>query len=314
MSRDAAVRLQALAAPGRIWSHAALSRWETCPHSFLGRYVDQIPDPPSAPLAQGRIVHAAIARLLADPDLTPAAALAAARAAVPATESVTVEAVWLRPLPAGADQPVPADLDLAADEAALTTGRPYAWLQAEDRLRRAGADAVTAGPDVVWEDADGVHLRDWKTGRVPPEGPAALVARYAPQLALYGAVARRRYPGRPLRADLHLLAHGAVVPVALTPADFDTAARRVFQTAQAIRTAARRGRGAFPKRVGEGCRYCPLALAVTDQGAPRCPEGAAHRQAQGWDRWDEANRAARWAAGIGWIGDPPRTAQPTFLP
>ena len=339
MTRSAADRLRALQGPGQIWSHSALTRFETCPYSYLGRYVDQIVDPPSTPLVQGTLTHATAAALLREPALTPAAALTRARAADPHqalvdpscdstirqwgrdavhavprdARSLQAEAVWLQALPADAGHPVPADFRIAPWERDLAQRVPYAWLRAQDALRAAGADAVMAGPDLVVETADGVRIRDWKTSRPPVEGPEGLVPRYRGQLALYGAVARRRFPGRPLALDLQVLVAPAIVPVALTTPDFDAAARRVFETGQAIKAAARRGRSGFPTRVGAGCRFCPLAQGVTAEGTPFCPEGAAHRHGQGWDRWDERNRAERLAAGIRWMGDPPTTAQPSLF-
>jgi hypothetical protein len=339
MARSAADRLRALQQPGQIWSHSALTRFETCPYSYLGRYVDQVADPPSASLVQGTLAHGTAAALLREPTLTPAAALAQARAAethqalvdpsldptlqqwaqdavaaVPdGAAHVQTEAVWLQALPAEAGHLVPADFTITAREHDLAQGVPYAWLRAQDALRAAGIDAVMAGPDLVLESGDTVRIRDWKTSRPPVEGPEGLVPRYRAQLALYGAVARRRYPGRPLALDLQVFVAHAIVPVSLSTPDFDAAARQVFETGQAIKASARKGRSAFEKRVGDGCRYCPLAVGVTPDGGPFCPEGAGYRRAMGWDRWDERSRTERLAAGIRWMGDPPTTTQPSMF-
>ena len=339
MARTAADRLRALRDTGQIWSHSALTRFETCPYSYLGRYVDQVPDPPAAPLVQGSLTHATAAALLRDPALTPAAALAAARvaephqalvdaahdptlqqwardavAAVPADVArLQAETVWFQPLPAATGQPMSATPALTAYERQMAERVPYTWFRVQDALRAEGLDAVMAGPDLVLETATGVRIRDWKTSRPPAEGPEGLVPRYRGQLALYGAVARRRYPGQALAVDLQIFVAGAVVPVPLTPADFDAAAHRVFDTGQAIKAAARQGRSGFAQRVGEGCRYCPLAQGVTPDGVPFCPDGADCRHVQGWDRWDERNRTERLAAGIRWRGDPPTTAQPVLF-
>ena len=339
MARSAADRLRALQGPGQIWSHSALTRLETCPYSYLGRYVDQVVDPPSAPLTQGTLTHATAAALLREPALTPAEALARARAAEPhqalvdpaldptlqqwaqdavdavpeEVQTLQAEAVWLQALPADAGHPVPAGFTITPRENDLAQRVPYAWFRAQDALRAAGIDAVMAGPDLVLEGGDTVQIRDWKTSRPPVEGPEGLVPRYRAQLALYGAVARRRYPGRPLALDLQVFVAHAVVPVALSTPDFDAAARRVFETGQAIKAAARKGRSAFVKRVGDGCRYCPLAVGVTPDGGPFCPDGAGYRRAMGWDRWDERNRTERLAAGIRWMGDPPTTTQPSMF-
>lgn len=339
MARSAADRLRALQQPGQIWSHSALTRFEICPYSYLGRYVDQVVDPPSAPLVQGTLTHATAAVLVRDPALTPGEALRQARVAephqalvdtaldptlqqwahdavdaIPAdVQTLHAEAVWFQPLPAEVGRPVPAGFSTAPYEALMIQRVPYAWFRAQDALRSAGIDAVMAGPDLVVETPDGIRIRDWKTSRPPVEGPEGLIPRYRAQLALYGAVARRRYLGRPLAFDLQVFVANAVVPVPLSARDFDAAARRVFDTGQAIKTAARKGRSAFAKRVSEGCRYCPLAQGITPEGVPFCPDGADHRHVMGWDRWDERNRTERLAAGIRWMGDPPTTAQPAMF-
>ena len=315
-----AEKLRALQEPGRLWSHASLSRYAACPYSFYGRYVLGITDPPSPALVFGRLVHALASRLvqtpadarppslfswlvaarLADPDqaLVPGSddarviawAEAAARAVTPTTPALA-EAVWLQPLPA-APGPRPLFPDLQPWESALTAQVPYARFRVEDALRAAGVDAVEARPDVVWRDGMHLVIRDWKTSRAPYGDPTRLIPRYRDQLALYGAVARRRFPVLPLRFDLHVLSADAVVPVPLTPADLDAATQQIFRTAQAIRAAARAsaagvaGAAGFPKEPGDACRFCVLARPTPETPAPLCPEGAVHRHAQGWDRWD----------------------------
>jgi hypothetical protein len=289
MARSAADRLRALQQPGQIWSHSALTRFETCPYSYVGRYVDQVVDPPSAPLVQGTLTHATAAALLRDPALTPVEALARARAAEPhqtlvdsaldptlqqwahdavgavpgEVQSLHAEAVWLQPLPAEAGHPVPMGFDAAPYEALMVKRVPYAWFRAQDALRSAGLDAVMAGPDLVVETADGLRIRDWKTSRPPAEGPEGLVPRYRAQLALYGAVGRRRYPSRPLALDLQVFVANAVVPVTLSALDFNTAARRVFDG-----TGHQRRRAQGPERLCEARRR---GMSLLPPGGGRHP-------------------------------------------
>lgn len=335
MARTATDRLRALQGPGHIWSHSSLSRFESCPYSYLGRYVDQISDPPSGILTQGRLAHAAATALIRSTTPDAATAVAAARQADPEqalvpdsqdailaewadqaaravpqdADQVIAEEVWVHPLPADPDHGVPRELQLTEGEEALRQRVPYAWLRLQDTLRKAQADAVMAGPDLVVTQNSHVLIRDWKTSRPPADGPEALVPRYQPQLALYGAVARRRFPRYTLAFELQVLVADTLVPVPITPEAMDASARRVFATGQAIKAAARKGRSAFTKRVGEACRYCTLAQGVQDDGSPFCSEGAEYRHRQGWDRWDARNRDERRAAGLSWMGDPPTVEQ-----
>ena len=181
---------------------------------------------------------------------------------------------------------------------------PYAFFKAQDVLLAAGVDGVQARPDLVMYIPGGLLIRDWKTSKVSdPGGIPALVARYRKQLALYGAVARRRFPEAYLSFDLQLFTADTIVDVPLTSADLDAASRQVFATAQMIKQAAARGFGGFPKRVGDACRYCTLAVAQRGTEAV-CPEGAEYRNRRGWDRWDARERERR-AAGFLWEYDPP---------
>ena len=63
-----------------------------------------------------------------------------------------------------------------------------------------------------WED-DGWVLLDYKTDRMPPEGPNALIARYRGQLASYRA-ALTKLTGRPVKqCALVLLRYGNVLEI-----------------------------------------------------------------------------------------------------
>lgn len=335
MPRTAADRLRALQGPGQIWSHSALARFESCPYSYLGRYVDQISDPPSGILTQGRLVHAAATLLIRGQEQDPLTAVKTARqdekeealvsssqdatmadwahqaaAAVPSDASAVIaEEVWVHPVPAASGAAVPSTLNLAEGERALRERVPYAWLRLQDTLRQAGADAVMAGPDLVLMQNQTTLIRDWKTSRPPAEGPEGLVPRYAMQLSLYGSVARRRFPEQRLAFELQVLMADSIVPVPVNQDDMNAGAWRVFTTGQAIKSAARKGRAAFTKNVGEACRYCSLAQGVRDDGTAYCPEGASYRHQQGWDRWDDRNREERRAAGLPWMGDPATVSQ-----
>lgn len=329
-AKTPADRLADLQQPGRLFSHSALSVFQDCPHAYFGSYILGVEAPPSAPLVQGRLVHTAATQLIRGALDAPAVAIAyarsveesaalvapdrdpqfaewaaaAAEAVPPFSERVESESVWLQPMPAGPTPPPPFP-DVAPAEAALAADEPYAFFRAQDVLQAARVDGVQARPDLVMHIPGGLPIRDWKTSRVPDVGGLpALVARYRDQLALYGAAARRRFPGATLSFDLQLFTAATVVEVPLTASDLDAASRRVFTTAQAIKQAAAQGFAGFPKRVGDACRYCPLAIAQRGTEAV-CPEGAAHRRLQGWDRWDARERERRQAAGFFWAYDPP---------
>ena len=72
------------------------------------------------------------------------------------------------------------------------------------RVERAGrAPLLVSGQiDRLAVTGDAVLIADFKTNRSPPRTLEAAPPAYVEQLALYGAVLARLYPGRPLRAAL----------------------------------------------------------------------------------------------------------------
>lgn len=326
-----AEQLAAVAGPGNLWSFGSLQRFVACPWSWFGRYIRKWTDPPSAPLVMGRLTHAVIAQAVragTDPPAwtqwlhaaraqEPAQALVRAGhdadmlrwaqtavAALPTHPDTVVEAAWIAPMAVDPAAPRPTGLTFAAVEEALARDQPYAWFRAQDALRAAGVDGLLARPDWVGAAAGRVEIRDWKTAHVRREQTATTVAdRYRDQLLLYAVVARRRFPGRAVTTAVHLLPADVVVPTPAAPDTLSTTARRWFTVIQDVKQAARVGVTAFPKRPGEACRYC--ALALWGRGQATCPEGAAFRRHHGWDRWDAIDRERRAAAGIAWPGDSP---------
>jgi hypothetical protein len=300
-------KLAAMGFPGRLWSYSALHRWEECPRAFFGRYIAGVPEVIGRPLVLGTLTHTLIALALAEPtpitDWRPLVTKARRRvdqaslverdadpqivqwaqdalAAIPAGPERLVETVWVLPLPA-ASGPRPAPPRLQKPVADLVAGVRYARFRVEDALRQAGWDGIEARPDLVLihRPSRRILIRDFKTSRA--RRPADLVPRYRTQLALYGAVARRQFPGYTLVFDLHAFAADGIVRVPLEPADFDATARWVFQRTQAIKAAARAGPAAFPPTPSFACRFCPLA-ALSPDDAAHCALGAAHAAARGW--------------------------------
>lgn len=286
-------RLARWAQPGRLVSYSALHRFATCPRSWYGRYVLQIPDPPDAARVRGRLLHGLVAWALAQPDPPQgwAAALAALRAAEPAQHLVppredpalvaaarrlrrwvppgprVLEPAWLAVFPL--TQPPPRGVPLPAWEAALAHQPPdrAAVLAA---LRRWQLDAVEIRPDCVVTQPTHWWLADWKTGTRPRTGWAVFARRYAPQLALYAAGVTQRWGRRPLQATVI----APTSPPLAVPADAAAqaaAARAATATLAALHTAAQTGPAAFPPRPGPLCRFCPHAQPDAVWPCPAAP-------------------------------------------
>ncbi len=84
---------------------------------------------------------------------------------------------------------------------------------------RIGTRGITGRIDRLLVEADSVTIVDFKSGRIPPDGPGDVPAAYLAQMAAYRAVLRRIYPGR--RIDLLLVWTDGPVAVTLDSASLD---------------------------------------------------------------------------------------------
>lgn len=218
------------AKPCLAWAGAsAFALYSFCPYAYRLRYRLEMPlhwdgealsddetverTWPSAPKAQGRLpwrasdwgslVHHLLGRVW---DLTPEGL---ARALPPAgsPRSARIEAdlpLFLHPL----WQDGPTRQRLAEDLGKLAsteTCRRLADLLARGRLERErffrvdldGGPSLRGAMDLLWEEAEGIELRDFKTGEPSPAGDIL----YERQLAFY-ALALEIQRGKPVRAAL----------------------------------------------------------------------------------------------------------------
>ncbi len=327
MATSPAETLRQLTGPGNLWSYSNLEKWAACPYQWYGRYVLKIPDIPSAPLVQGILCHSALAEAIqhqkppeswhgaiqrarrqekqqglvpTSQDDTLADWCATAWAQRPQAPQEMAEVAWLTPIALRPEEPRPT-VDLTPAETILDSAVPYAWFKAQDAVRAVGVDAIYAQPD--WVGLNGRHLQvvDWKTSQVRTGQTVHQVAeRYQGQVALYTLNAQRRFHPEHVTTSIALLPAKTTVHLPITPQTLSTVARTTATRIWAIKQAAAIGAMAFPKQVGDACRYCALA-----QWAGACPEGTAHRRQQGWDRYDAQNREQRVQAGVIWAGDKP---------
>ncbi|MDE3198845.1 MAG: PD-(D/E)XK nuclease family protein, partial [Acidobacteriota bacterium] len=104
--------------------------------------------------------------------------------------------------------------------------------------------------DLWFEDAEGLHIVDYKTDAAIKPGA------YAPQLALYAAALERAFGKRPASASLHYLKHDVIEPVALDDRSIGDARGLIAQLREAQENLA------FEMKQGEHCRACPCFRAT----------------------------------------------------
>ena len=331
-AEKAGKKLKTAQGAGNLYSHSALQTFQECKYRWYGNYALGQKDAPNFHLAYGHLVHAVASRAVSaaaqgkmedlgtciaetrarygkEQALVPAdadeAIAQSARAAVEAlpgeVEQVVVESVVLQPL---ALLRCKAAVDTNALETALSReGDMDAYFGVLNALEAAGCNGLQVRPDLVVLTPGQVLVRDWKTNKKSPRKAVSDVeAKYTPQVQLYAAVLRRRWPGREIQADLQAFEYGPPVSVDVAKQALDAAARDAVGTMEAIAKAAKAGPEGFGKNVGDVCRYCHLAKMVLN-GQPVCPEGAEIRKAKGWDKYDEQDALARIQAGIEWSGD-----------
>jgi CRISPR/Cas system-associated exonuclease Cas4 (RecB family) len=103
---------------------------------------------------------------------------------------------------------------------------------------------VRGSIDLWFEDADGVHIVDYKTDAT------VRAAEHAPQLALYSVALEKALGKKPASASLHYLRTDRVEPVAID----EEATMRARAIIGELRTA--QETLSFPMNAGERCRAC----------------------------------------------------------
>ena len=113
--------------------------------------------------------------------------------------------------------------------------------------------------DLIYQDASGAwHIVDYKSDRVGPDEPLAEHAgRYELQLLLYAHAAGRHLGARVADAALYFLRPAATCGVPVDDSALAAATGRAATLARDL-IASRRG-GAFQRRAGQHCTWCPYA-------------------------------------------------------
>jgi hypothetical protein len=295
--------LVAAVAPGTSWSYSKLHLFDECPWRWLKQYAHGMWGEDTPATALGRLVHVTLNELVQavvtrqvefGPEVL-ATAIARAyelepKAAQLASEPKAYEEI--RELAEGAilHYPFAEPSDQVCVEQELAMD-----LQPERVGTAPGSrpDQLTVTLDVLVVGPERVRITDWKTDRKP------YPITQKKQLALYGAVVRRKYPGRRIDPELRFLRRRGHVEVPAA-GEFeplmDGAARWAVGTIRAIRETAARGDEAFKPVPGSYCRYCHLANicpAVAD-AAPAAAASAAPAGEASWEtgELDEAKARA----------------------
>ena len=228
-------------------SYSRLAKWQQCPLAFRFAYVDRLPGEPATPLRFGRLVHAALERLVAD--------VVAEERAGPLDEARALEAyraAWDEEGLAGAglfaegyalvrafvrSEGVVDHRDVLAveKEFRLPVGR-FELLGYLDRVDRVGDDAV--------------EVIDYKTNRALFEADELASSL---QMSLYALAARALWPwARRVRLTFVMLRHG---PLRQTTARTRAEREAAVAYAEALGEASERATE-HPPKLGPNCAYC----------------------------------------------------------
>ena len=189
-----------------LFSFSRLERYAKCPKSFYYKYVLEIEEPISEPLALGKAVHAAIERFLK---------AQWANEKKDMSECVA-EAVAEAPVPISFDEALQLCLNPAVRERTFCYGPPEIEQRFDVHLDDAGEYGLQGTVDYSERNLTDVKsclLVDWKTNR----------AKYGAdclQMRLYAAVLARRYKVEQVLAQLVFLRYhgGACVETAVIDA------------------------------------------------------------------------------------------------
>ena len=189
-----------------VFSYSRLERYAKCPKSFYYKYVLEIEEPISEPLALGKAVHAAIERFLK-------AQWANEKKDI---SECVAEAVAEAPVPISFDEALQLCLNPAVRERTFCYGPPEIEQRFDVHLDDAGEYGLQGTVDYSERnltDEKTCLLVDWKTNR----------AKYGAdclQMRLYAAVLARRYKVEQVLAQLVFLRYhgGACVETAVIDA------------------------------------------------------------------------------------------------
>ncbi|MCU0686197.1 MAG: PD-(D/E)XK nuclease family protein [Polyangiaceae bacterium] len=228
-------------------SYSRLAKWEQCPLAFRFAYVDRLPGEPALPLRFGRVVHAALERLVRDVvaeertgRLDEARALEAYRAAWD-EEGLVGAALFaeghalVRAFVRSEGAVDHRDVLAVEQEFRLPVGR-FELLGYLDRVDRVGDDAV--------------EVIDYKTNRALFEGDELASSL---QMSLYALAARALWPwAREVRLTFVMLRHGPLRQhTTRTTADLEAVLAYAEVLGEAIERATE-----HPPRLGPNCAYC----------------------------------------------------------
>ena len=292
-----------------VFSYSRLKRYADCPQSFLYKYVLEMEEPVSEPLALGKAVHAAIEGFLnaqqsgQKPEMAECVAAAVAEAPVPLSYE---EALRLCLNPAIRERTFcygPAEIEQRFDVPLGATGL-YTLQGTVDYAESGLADGS-------------IYLLDWKTNRVK-------YAADSLQLRLYAGVLAERFGADRVLAKLVFLryqSHSCVEEAVIEKAAMEEARRWAFELAQeidvnlaALQCFESDAATLFPARPCASCQTCGYAFQCVQGMTLQPAQIASQQQAEAMAgevlRLDAAASAMKEAL-KGWVKT---SRQPVQLP
>lgn len=255
-----------------VFSYSRLKRYSECPQSFLFKYILEMEEPVSEPLALGKAVHAAIESFLKVQQAGERADMAECVAA----------AVAEAPVPLSYDETLRICLNPAIREQTFCYGPAEIEQRFDVPLGATGLYTLQGTVDYAETGlADGsVYLIDWKTNRVKYSADSL-------QLRLYAGVLAERFGAKKVLARLIFLryqSHACVEETVIGENAMEEARRWAFQTAQeidvnmaALKCFESDAATLFPARPCASCQTCGYAFQCV-QGMVLQPAHIASQQ------------------------------------
>lgn len=214
----------------RPWSYSRLSTYEDCPKQYWYKYVENVPGfrPPSVAAGRGSAIHEAGEKYL----------MGELKVYPPEYQRVSGHLMGLKAKKANPEKKL----------AVTSEWEPCDYKAPEAYLRGI--------IDVIYEENDGLHIQDFKTGQVYDSHPV--------QMELYVALAAAHYP-----AVTHYVTRLIYVDKGIVTAPKRTEAARLKPIRLLLdgRIKIAEDDQIYPTRAGSSCRWCDYSQKY---GGP-CP-------------------------------------------
>jgi RecB family exonuclease len=227
-------------------SYSRLSRFEQCPRSFKFQYIDRLPSEPGMPLRFGKVVHAALERLLREViEQERTGPLDEKRAVTLFAEAWRAEGLaGLQEFAAGVQM-----IRAHVRAEGVVDHRDVLAVEREFRLKVGPYEVLGFIDRVNRIDDETIEVVDYKTNRqlfTRDELDGSL------QMSLYEIAVRQLWPwAKKVRLAFVMLRHGLRQTTSRTPEELDAALAYVESLGRMTEEARE-----YPARVGGLCVYC----------------------------------------------------------